>query len=74
MNTRDIIRAWKDEHFRKSLTSDQQALLPENPAGELVLSEAEMARVNGGATTTRLSTCEHTSAPLCTVFPKQACL
>lgn len=48
MNKLDIIRAWKDELFRKSLTSDQQTHVPENPAGEIVLSEAEMATVNGG--------------------------
>lgn len=48
MNTRDIIRAWKDELFRKSLTSNQHVLLPEHPAGEIVLSETEMDLVNGG--------------------------
>lgn len=48
MNTRDIIRAWKDELFRKSLNSDEQALVPEHPAGEIVLSETEMATINGG--------------------------
>lgn len=51
MNKLDIIRAWKDELFRKSLTSDQQALLPEHPAGEMVLSEKEMASINGGILT-----------------------
>lgn len=50
MNTRDIIRAWKDELFRKSLSAEAQAMLPENPAGELLLSEEEMALVLGGAT------------------------
>lgn len=48
MNKLDIIRAWKDELFRKSLSSDQQALLPEHPAGEVVLSDEEMARIHGG--------------------------
>lgn len=48
MNKLDIIRAWKDELFRKSLTSEQQALLPEHPAGEMGLSEEELARVHGG--------------------------
>lgn len=48
MNKLDIIRAWKDELFRKSLSSAQQTLLPEHPAGEIVLSEAEMATINGG--------------------------
>lgn len=67
MNAHDIIRAWKDEHFRKSLTSEQQALLPEHPAGEMVLSEAELTYVNGGLLT-RLCTveCGPTLFPNCT--------
>lgn len=73
MNTRDIIRAWKDEHFRKSLTSEQQALLPENPAGEMVLSEAEMARIHGGVATSIASGCERTAPPACTFRPKPFC-
>jgi mersacidin/lichenicidin family type 2 lantibiotic len=52
MNKLDIIRAWKDELFRKSLSSDQQALLPENPAGEIILSDEEMIHVNGGIVST----------------------
>ena len=31
----DIIRAWKDEEYRLSLTEEQRALLPDNPAGTL---------------------------------------
>lgn len=48
MNKLDIIRAWKDEFFRKSLNSNHQVLLPEHPAGEIVLSETEMDLVIGG--------------------------
>lgn len=47
MHPRDIIRAWKDELFRKNLTSNQQQLLPEHPAGEIVLLETEMETVVG---------------------------
>lgn len=42
----DIVRAWKDEAYRQSLSDEQRILLPANPAGEL--SEAEMAMVCGG--------------------------
>jgi mersacidin/lichenicidin family type 2 lantibiotic len=43
----DIVRAWKDEAYRQQLSSEEQALLPANPAGELELSEAELQAVHG---------------------------
>ena len=33
-----IIRAWKDPEFRTSLSEDDLAELPENPAGAIELS------------------------------------
>src|SRR5258706_12775947 len=44
----DIIRAWKDETYRQSLSEEQLTTPPANPAGELELSSAEMESVNGG--------------------------
>jgi len=35
MKNLDIIRAWKDEAYRASLSKEERAMLPENPAGEL---------------------------------------
>lgn len=29
----DVIRAWKDEAYRNSLTEEEKSLLPQNPAG-----------------------------------------
>jgi mersacidin/lichenicidin family type 2 lantibiotic len=50
MTRKQIIRAWKDEEYRKSLTDDQRARLPENPAGTMSeLTEAELGMVEGGA-------------------------
>ena len=43
----DIIRAWKDEAYRASLSTEEQAMLPENPAGALELSDAELEAVHG---------------------------
>jgi mersacidin/lichenicidin family type 2 lantibiotic len=45
----DIIRAWKDESYRSSLSSQEQAMLPENPAGALDLSDAELETIQGAA-------------------------
>jgi mersacidin/lichenicidin family type 2 lantibiotic len=48
MSNIDIIRAWKDEEYRDSLTDDQRALLPENPAGMVELDDNELAGIEGG--------------------------
>jgi mersacidin/lichenicidin family type 2 lantibiotic len=49
MSKLDIIRAWKDEAYRNSLTAAERASLPANPAGVSELDHAAMASVNGGA-------------------------
>jgi mersacidin/lichenicidin family type 2 lantibiotic len=43
----DIVRAWKDEEYRNSLSSEEQAMLPANPAGAFELSDAELESVHG---------------------------
>src|SRR5258708_1805177 len=42
----DIVRAWKDETYRQSLSDEQLSLLPAHPAGEL--SDTDLATVCGG--------------------------
>ena len=50
MDTTTIIRAWKDPEFRKSLSSEQRAALPECPSGKPAteLDEGELGDVVGG--------------------------
>jgi mersacidin/lichenicidin family type 2 lantibiotic len=43
-----IIRAWKDPEYRLSLSDEDQALLPENPAGAIELSDDELEMAAGG--------------------------
>jgi mersacidin/lichenicidin family type 2 lantibiotic len=49
MSRIDIIRAWKDEAYRNSLSEAQRASLPANPAGLVDLTEAEAHAVEGKA-------------------------
>ena len=49
MSNEHIIRAWKDDVYRQSLSSDELALLPENPAGLTELSDADLGLVVGAA-------------------------
>src|SRR5262245_43052468 len=48
MRKENIVRSWKDEDYRMSLSDDQQALLPDNPAGLIELADAELDGIAGG--------------------------
>ncbi|GCE45307.1 mersacidin/lichenicidin family type 2 lantibiotic [Thermosporothrix hazakensis] len=44
-----IIRAWKDARFRKQLSEEEKARLPESPVGSVTeLSDEELGEVAGG--------------------------
>jgi mersacidin/lichenicidin family type 2 lantibiotic len=44
----DLVRAWKDEEYWNSLSEEQKALLPENPAGLIDLTDEALNGVVGG--------------------------
>lgn len=44
----DVIRAWRDEEYRNSLTPEELASLPENPAGLPVMDDSVLRSVTGG--------------------------
>jgi mersacidin/lichenicidin family type 2 lantibiotic len=46
----DIVRAWKDEAYRQSLSEEERCSLPESPVGEIELTDADLEAVYGGAT------------------------
>lgn len=48
MSHQDIIRAWKDREYRSSLSEVERALLPENPAGLIDLTDTELDAIAGG--------------------------
>ncbi|HEY9634723.1 MAG TPA: mersacidin/lichenicidin family type 2 lantibiotic [Coleofasciculaceae cyanobacterium] len=48
MSNEHIIRAWKDAEYRMSLSEEERAQLPENPAGLIELTDAEMGFIGGG--------------------------
>jgi mersacidin/lichenicidin family type 2 lantibiotic len=45
----NIVRAWKDETYRQSLSTEAQAMLPANPAGEIELTDTQLATVYGAS-------------------------
>ena len=44
----DVVRAWKDEDYRLSLSDEERSSLPANPVGELELTDADLEVVYGG--------------------------
>ncbi len=43
----DLVRAWKDEAYRRSLSQEQLNQLPGNPSGEAELSEVDLQTIYG---------------------------
>ena len=41
MQTLEIVRAWKDQEYRDTLTEAQQADMPEHPSGAIEFRELE---------------------------------
>jgi mersacidin/lichenicidin family type 2 lantibiotic len=50
----DIVRAWKDEAYRRSLSEAERISLPDNPAGMIDLADSALDGVAGGSDDTML--------------------
>jgi mersacidin/lichenicidin family type 2 lantibiotic len=62
MSRLDIIRAWKDESYRLSLSAKQLASMPANPAGAVELTDAEAATIDGKLALAGCSGCHGSKA------------
>jgi mersacidin/lichenicidin family type 2 lantibiotic len=71
MNKIDVVRAWRDEEYRSSLTPEQLANLPESPAGLATVDDLALRSITGAATTMPVRFCT-TVAASCTK-PGQQC-
>ena len=66
----DIIRAWKDEEYRLSLSDAERATLPDHPAGLIELSDADL-NAAGVADTDKLASigcCQGLTTDTCFVW------
>jgi mersacidin/lichenicidin family type 2 lantibiotic len=68
--TVDIARAWKDPKYRKSLTPEELATLPESPVGDVVLTWDELTDIAGGVYPITLTLC-HLCPDTTTACPKK---
>jgi mersacidin/lichenicidin family type 2 lantibiotic len=54
----EIVRAWKDEKYRYSLTEEQRKYAGEHyPSGEVELSDEELQKIAGGRASTGGGSC-----------------
>ena len=71
MSKIDVIRAWKDEDYRSSLSETERAELPDNPAGLVELSETSLRDVAGGTNVADSLGCTVTVCPTYDYCPSQ---
>jgi len=45
----NVVRAWKDETYRQSLSTEELVALPTNPVGEIELTDAELETIYGAS-------------------------
>lgn len=45
----DVIRAWRDEKYYRSLSAEQRQALPDHPAGLIELNDSDIRQVFGGS-------------------------
>lgn len=69
----DVVRAWRDEEYRDSLTAEEQASLPENPAGIAVVDETALRSVTGGVLSKQIDPSCTTFVWSCNLKPGQEC-
>ncbi len=67
----DIIRAWKDEEYFLSLTEEQRAALPANPAALIDVSDNDLRSVFGGSGSSNTDCSKPRIA--CGSYPVEAC-
>lgn len=44
----DVVRAWRDEEYRNSLSAEELAALPVHPAGTVELADVSLRSIAGG--------------------------
>jgi mersacidin/lichenicidin family type 2 lantibiotic len=68
MSRLNIIRAWKDPEYRASLTDGERAILPENPAGSILIPDSALDSVAGGSLTLDFPFCAPSIPDVCTAM------
>lgn len=62
----DVIKAWKDPEYRRSLSKSEFEQLPENPVG-VALDENDMNMIKGGEVAWTTSGAANTSGWFCSI-------
>ncbi|HET9228978.1 MAG TPA: mersacidin/lichenicidin family type 2 lantibiotic [Thermoanaerobaculia bacterium] len=66
----DVVRAWRDEEYRNSLSAEERAALPENPAGIATISDETLRSISGGCCLSNNDGCSRPACS-CVVYPQQ---
>lgn len=67
-----LYRAFRDQDYYLSLTEEERAALPANPAGNVEIDADDLRAVAGGITASCVDSCRGTA--ICTPCPPKHCL
>ena len=74
MKKQDIVRAWRDPKFRRSLSAEQQAQLPSHPAEWMMSVEDDaLTSITGGCTCPNQSSAPWLCSAYCSPCPPRQC-
>ena len=74
MSNRKVIRAWRDEDYRLGLNEAERSMLPEHPAGQIELSDAELGVAVGGGVFKTALLCTLNCVPTAVCTPGPFCI
>jgi mersacidin/lichenicidin family type 2 lantibiotic len=70
MSKLDVVRAWKDEDYRLSLSEAQRASLSASPVGLVELSDLELEAAAGGCcNASTITGCSVAECMTCSQYP-----
>jgi mersacidin/lichenicidin family type 2 lantibiotic len=61
MSHENIIRAWKDENFRNSLSETERVQLPDHPVGSVELTDTDLKAAAGGRPYSYYGDCDYST-------------
>jgi mersacidin/lichenicidin family type 2 lantibiotic len=65
MSRFNIIHAWKDAEYRRSLSEAERVQLPDHPAGTIELADADLDAIDGGISSPAPQCSEGNFCPTC---------
>jgi mersacidin/lichenicidin family type 2 lantibiotic len=73
MKNNHVVRAWKDQEYRQSLSAAERANLPAHPSGRIELTDADLGGASGGLDKSTMNL-NYATGALCGLTNRTICI